>query len=101
MRAGLPPCGHSEKHMLPEATDPHPVLGTPCQTNRISLVVQTAKNLPAMQGTRIQPLGWEDPLEKDMATHSRILARRIPWTEEPGRLQSTESQSQTRLSNQH
>ena len=75
--------------------------GNPCQTNRISLVVQTGKNLPAMQGTRIQSLGWEDPLEKGMATHSRILARRIPWTEEPGRLQSTESQSQTRLSNQH
>ena len=38
---------------------------------------------------QVQPLGWEDPLEEDMATHSSILAWRIPWTEEPGRLQST------------
>ena len=41
-----------------------------------------------MQETRVRSLGWEDPLEKEMATHSRILARRVPWTEEPGRLQS-------------
>ena len=47
------------------------------------------KNLPAMQETEVQPLGQEDPLEKEMATHSRILAWRIPWTEEPGGLQST------------
>ena len=46
------------------------------------------KNLPAMQKTQVQPLGWEDPLEKGMATHSSILAWRIPWTEEPGGLQS-------------
>ena len=46
------------------------------------------KNLPAMQGTQVQSLGGEDPLEKEMATHSRILAWGIPWTEEPGRLQS-------------
>ena len=45
-----------------------------------SLVVQTVKNLPAMQETQVRSLGWEDPLEKGMATHSRILARRIPWT---------------------
>jgi len=50
------------------------------------------KNLPAMQETRVQSLGWEDPLEKVMATHSSILAWRIPWTAEPGRLQSTRSQ---------
>ena len=49
------------------------------------------KNLPAMQETWIQSLGWEDPLEKGMATHSSILAWRIPWAEEPGRLQSTGS----------
>ena len=42
------------------------------------------KNLPAMQDTWVQSLGWEDPLEKEMATHSSILAWRIPWTEEPG-----------------
>ena len=53
-----------------------------------SLVAQTVKNLLAMQETWVPSLGWEDPLEKEMATHSSILAWRIPWTEEPGRLQS-------------
>ena len=46
------------------------------------------QNLPVMQETQVQALGWEDPLEKGMATHSGILTWRIPWTEEPGRLQS-------------
>ena len=50
------------------------------------------KNLPAMQETWVQSLGWEDCLEKEMATHSGILAWRILWTEEPGRLQSMGSQ---------
>ena len=53
-----------------------------------SLVAQTAKNLPAMQVTQVQSLGWEDPLGKEMATHSNTLAWRIPWTEEPGGLPS-------------
>ena len=53
-----------------------------------SLVAQMAKNLTAMQKTWVQFLGQEDPLEKGMATPSSILALRIPWTEEPGRLQS-------------
>ena len=54
------------------------------------------KNLPAKQETRVQHLGWEDALEEDMATHSSILVWKIPWTEEPGRLQSMGSQkSQT------
>ena len=53
-----------------------------------SLVAQSVKNLPAMQEIQVQFLGWEDPLEKEMATHSSILAWRIPWTKEPGRLQS-------------
>ena len=53
-----------------------------------SLVAQMEKNLPAMQETQVQSLGWEDALEKGMATHSSILAWRIPWTEEPGKLQS-------------
>ena len=53
-----------------------------------SLVAQTVKSLPAMQKTWVPSLDWEDPLEKVMATHSNILARRIPWTEEPGGLQS-------------
>ena len=52
------------------------------------LVVQTVKNLPAVQETRFQSLGWEDTLEEGMATHSSIPAWRIPWTEEPGGLQS-------------
>ena len=47
------------------------------------------KNLPAIQETQVRLLGWEDPLEKGMATHSNILAWRIPWTEEPGGLQAT------------
>ena len=59
---------------------------------RASLVAQTVKRLSAMRETRVQSLGREDPLEKEMATHSSILAWRIPWTEEPGRLQSTGSQ---------
>ena len=50
------------------------------------------KNLPAMQETWVRSLGLEEPLEKEMATHSSILAWRIPWTEEPGGLQSMESQ---------
>jgi len=49
-------------------------------------MVQLVKNLPAMQETRVQSLGREDPLEKEMTTHTSILAWRIPWTEEPGRL---------------
>ena len=56
-------------------------------------MAQTVKNLPAMQDTRIQSLGWEDTLEKEMATHSSILAWEMLWTEEAGRLQSVASQS--------
>ena len=59
---------------------------------RASLVAQMVKNLPAMMETRIRSLGLEDPLEEGMATHSSILAQSIPWTEEPGGLQSTGSQ---------
>ena len=50
------------------------------------------ENFPAMQETQVQSLGQEDPLEEEMATHSRVLAWRFPWTEEPGRLQSMGSQ---------
>ena len=57
-----------------------------------SLVAQTVKNLPAKQETWVCSLGWEDSLEKGMATHYSILAWRIPRTEEPGRLQSMELQ---------
>ena len=56
------------------------------------LVAQTVKNLPAMQETWVQSLDWEDPLEKGIASHSSVLAWRIPWTEEPGGLQSMASQ---------
>ena len=54
-----------------------------------SLVAQTVKRLPGMRETWVRSLGWEDPLEKEMATQSSTLAWKIPWTEEPGRLQST------------
>ena len=60
-----------------------------CEPN---LVAQKAKSLPAMRETWVQSLAWEDPLEKEMATHSSILAWRIPWTEEPGGLPSMSSQ---------
>ena len=63
-----------------------------CNTRPIvigaSLMTQTVKNLPALQETQVPPLGQEDPLEKGMATHSSILAWRIPWTEDPTSLQS-------------
>ena len=59
---------------------------------RASLVAQMVKSLLAMWETRVQSLGQEDLLEKEMATHSSILAWKIPWTEEPGRLQSMGSQ---------
>ena len=55
---------------------------------RTSLVTQMVKCLPTMWGTQVRSLGWEDPLEKEMATHSNTLAWKIPWTEESGRLQS-------------
>ena len=58
---------------------------------RASLVAQRVKHLPAMRETRVRSRGWEDFLEKEMATHSSILAWRLPWMEEPSRLQSTGS----------
>ena len=60
-----------------------------------SLVAQIVKNPPAMQETQVLSLGGEDPLEKGMATHSSIVAWEMPWTEEPGGLQSMRSQSWT------
>ena len=56
--------------------------------HRASLVAQTVKRLPAMRETRVRFLGWEDPLEKEMAIHSSTVVWKIPWTEEPDRLQS-------------
>ena len=73
-----------------------PCLSDCCTTVQIpvwaSLVAQRLKHLPGMRETRVWSLGREDPLEKEMATHSSILAWRIPWREEPGRLQSMGSQ---------
>ena len=64
------------------------VITEPNGTLWASLVAQMVKRLPAMRETQGQSLGQEDPLEKEMATHSSTLAWKIPWTEEPGRLQS-------------
>ena len=62
----------------------------------LRMVAQMVKNLPAMQETMVQSHGQEDPLEKEMATHSSILAWETPWTQEPGRLQSVGSQRVTK-----
>jgi len=63
-------------------------IGYPLQYSWASLVAQSVKNPPAIWEAWLQSLGWEDSLEEGMATHCSILACRIPWTEEPGRLQS-------------
>ena len=80
--------------MIPEmGRTPGEWIDYPLQYFGASLVAQTVKNLPAMQETWVQSLGWEYPLKKGMATHSSILAwRESLWTEEPGRLQSMGSQ---------
>ena len=65
----------------------------------LTRVAQMVKSLPAVQETQVRSLGQEDPLEKGMATHSSILSRSIPWTEEPGGLQSMGLQSWTQMSN--
>ena len=71
---------------------PDPSIETHHWGPRISLVAQTVKRLPAVSETRVRSLGWEDPLEKEVATHSSNLAWKVPWTEEPGGLQSMGSQ---------
>ena len=73
-------------------THTHTLLLTACLIFGASLVAQMVKRLHAMWETWVQSLGWEHPREKEMATHSSILAWRIPWTEEPGGLQSMGSQ---------
>ena len=92
--------GFSSLYMQTEEQEP---FGTWGKTNRIPILhilsspkwcpqasqTQTVKNLHAMQETWVQSLGWEDPLEEGMATHSSTLAWEIPWTEEPGGLQTT------------
>ena len=71
------------------------------QLTGASLVAQTVKHLPTMQETWVQSPGQEDPLEKEMATHSSTLAWKIPWMEEPGRLQSTGSKESDRTERLH
>ena len=61
----------------------------PSESTGAFLVAQRLKRLPLMRETQVQSLGWEDPLEKEMTTYSSTLALKIPWMEEPGRLQST------------
>ena len=72
----------------------HGLEGTFCTSGKswISLVAQMVKCLPTMWETQVRSLHWEDPLEKEMASHSSTLAWKIPWREEPGRLRSTGSQ---------
>ena len=86
---------------FPTACRLHPKVATWCSWSSISfcsrssgifLVAQMVKNLPAMQETQVQSLGQKEPLEKGMATHSSILAEKIPWTEESGGLQSSRLQ---------
>ena len=76
-----------EKREPSDTVDVHVNLCSSVES-RASLVAQLVKNPPAMWETWVQSLGWEDPLEEEMATHSSILAWRIFWTEEPGGLQS-------------
>ena len=86
-------CNVGDPSLIPEPGKSHGEgTGYPLQYSWAPLVAQTVKNLPAMWETWIRSLGQEDPLEKEMATLSSILAWKIPWTEEPGRLQSMGSQ---------
>ena len=78
-------------YTFPPTGQEHSLFSTPspafivCRLLGAPLVAQTVKHLPAMQETQDRSLGWEDPLKKEMATHSSTLAWKIPWTEEPGR----------------
>ena len=86
-------CNARDPGSIPRSgRSPGESIGSPLQYSWASLVAQLVKNLPAMREIWVRSLGWEDPLEKGMATHSSILIWRIPWTEEPGRLQSMGSQ---------
>ena len=97
MCLGLP-CTSTGKESASNTGDPGSIpgsgrfpgegIGYPLQYSWGSLVVQKVKNPPAMWETWVQSLGWEDSLEKGIATHSNILAWRIPWTEEPGGIHS-------------
>ena len=100
-------CHHCQTSQILHATGVRCVL-VPCSVHRrtdfslatrrlASLVAQRVKRLPAMRETRVQSLRQEDPLGKEMTTHPSILAWRIPWTEEPGRLQSIQSTGSQRV----
>ena len=80
-------CNAGDPNLIPGLGRSTGEIGYSLQYSWASLLAQTVKNPSAMLETWIQSLGWKDPLEKGMATHSSILAWRIPWTEEPGRLQ--------------
>ena len=82
-------CNAGDSGLIPgSGRSPGEGIGYPLQYSWASLVAQTVKNPPAMRETWVRSLGWEELLEEEMATHSSLLAWRIPWTEEPGRLQS-------------
>ena len=74
-------CNAGDPYLIPRSgRSPGEGIGYPLQFSWASLMAQLVKNLPAMRGTWVQSLGWEDPLEKGKATHSSILAWRVPWT---------------------
>ena len=83
-------CNAGDPGSIPgSGRSPREWIDYPLQYSWASLVAQTGKNPPAMRETWLQSLGWEDPLEEGMTTHSSVLAWRIPWTDEPGGFQST------------
>ena len=87
------PCNTGDPGSIPgSGSSPEEGIGYSLQYSWASLMAQKVKNPPAMEDNRVWSLAWEDPLEKGMATHSIILARRIPWPEETGGLQSMGSQ---------
>ena len=92
-------CNAGDPGSIPgSGSSPGEGMGYPLQYSWASLVAQMVKNLPAMRETWVQSLGWEDSPEEGMTTHSSVLAWRIPWTEEPGRLQSKELDMTEQLS---
>ena len=89
----LPEFAQIHVHPIGDAIQPsHSLLPFFTLAFSLSLVAQMVKRLPTMRETRVRSLGWEHAVEKEMAAHSSILAWEIPWTEEPGRLQSMGSQ---------
>ena len=90
--------GDQSLHLLGHSPSITVLFCSPLCCLRASLVAQRVEHLPAMWETQVQSLGWEDPLEKEMATHSSTLAWKIPWTEGPGKLQSMGLQ---RVTHQH